>query len=235
MNTILKSTVLSVAFAVGASAASAAVLDFADYIDNVTGETQGDPLVIFDAVHVPIETTANGWTGSQSDSFDDYGTAAVAYGDFNTAGLGVCRDPIEPSENFSTNECNPSSDDNLQEGEILSLSFSETLFLEGMGSRGEGHPNDSFDATDMFAYSLDLGETWLTAAITLFDPSSDSGFTMFENPILLEAGETILFTFENEQYYVSGLSVSQVPLPAAGWLLLGGLGGIAALKRRRKS
>ena len=28
---------------------------------------------------------------------------------------------------------------------------------------------------------------------------------------------------------------SPVPLPAAGWLLLGGLGGLAAMKRRRKS
>lgn len=35
-------------------------------------------------------------------------------------------------------------------------------------------------------------------------------------------------------YVVLGTGTSVVPLPAAGWLLLGGIGGIAALKRRKK-
>jgi hypothetical protein len=33
----------------------------------------------------------------------------------------------------------------------------------------------------------------------------------------------------------AGLVVSPVPLPAAGWMLLAGLGGIAALRRRAKA
>ena len=35
-------------------------------------------------------------------------------------------------------------------------------------------------------------------------------------------------------YVVLGTGTAVVPLPAAGWLLLGGIGGMAALKRRKK-
>ncbi|NRB00625.1 MAG: VPLPA-CTERM sorting domain-containing protein [Rhodobacteraceae bacterium] len=35
--------------------------------------------------------------------------------------------------------------------------------------------------------------------------------------------------------FVDSVTLSEVPLPAAGWMLVAGLGGIAAMKRRRKS
>jgi hypothetical protein len=47
----------------------------------------------------------------------------------------------------------------------------------------------------------------------------------------------------NDQWKLKKISVTYtpppppnvVPLPAAGWMLLAGLGGIAAMKRRRKA
>lgn len=38
-----------------------------------------------------------------------------------------------------------------------------------------------------------------------------------------------------DDFTVSSIEVSAVPLPAAGWLLFGGIGGLAALRRRKKA
>ena len=65
------------------------------------------------------------------------------------------------------------------------------------------------------------------------------GFTM-------EEGETFTITFSYDMYNAgtgSGRNVemdysfttSEIPVPAAGFLLLGGLGGLAAMRRRKKS
>ena len=34
-------------------------------------------------------------------------------------------------------------------------------------------------------------------------------------------------------FYIDGATVSQVPIPAAGWLLIAGVGGLAAMRRRK--
>ena len=41
-------------------------------------------------------------------------------------------------------------------------------------------------------------------------------------------------TQEFPEIYLSVLDINEVPVPAAGFLLLGGLGGLAAMKRRKK-
>jgi hypothetical protein len=40
---------------------------------------------------------------------------------------------------------------------------------------------------------------------------------------------------EQAAFKITSLTVSEVPLPAAGWMLIAGVGGIAAMKRRRKA
>lgn len=39
----------------------------------------------------------------------------------------------------------------------------------------------------------------------------------------------------NDNFTVASIDVSAVPLPAAGWMLLASIGGIAAMKRRKKT
>jgi len=38
----------------------------------------------------------------------------------------------------------------------------------------------------------------------------------------------------NDNFSITDITVSQVPLPAAGWMFLTGLGGLAAIRRRQK-
>lgn len=58
---------------------------------------------------------------------------------------------------------------------------------------------------------------------------------IFENGF---EGDVDYFTANDRglsNYVVAGRDVSAVPLPAAGWMLLAGVGGFAAMRRRKKS
>lgn len=228
----LRTTAMVAVFALSGAAASATTLDFIDHIDLITGETGGDPLV-FQSVHVPIETTAIGYTGSQATGITS--TVGHAYADNNQAGIGVCQTLGAPVANFGSNECaSGAGDDNLQAGEILGFSWGKSLLVNGIGFSGESHPNDNFSKGEMFAYSLN-GTDWLTGQLVAFDQTTDSGFFNFGAPLLVTAGSQLFLAYDNEQYYVAGMSVTAVPVPAAGLLLLGGLAGLGGLRMRKKA
>jgi hypothetical protein len=51
-----------------------------------------------------------------------------------------------------------------------------------------------------------------------------------------QASATIrIETSENNAFTFDGAVVNVVPFPAAGWILLAGIGGLAALRRRQKA
>ena len=75
-------------------------------------------------------------------------------------------------------------------------------------------PESSFMISDVYARFQSIGATGGSNAFTL-NECSDTGF----DPNLPPCDE----------------GGPKVPLPAAGWLLLGGLGGLAAVKRRQKA
>lgn len=62
----------------------------------------------------------------------------------------------------------------------------------------------------------------------LYVEAFGQGFCV-DNPSFL-----CLSPFGNDQFTVAEVKVSSVPLPAAGWMLLAGLGGLAAMRRRNK-
>ncbi len=49
----------------------------------------------------------------------------------------------------------------------------------------------------------------------------------------LAAGEAINFKYNNQQFYLSGMEVQAVPIPAAVWLFGSGLMGLLGLQRRK--
>ncbi|SMX25439.1 VPLPA-CTERM sorting domain-containing protein [Boseongicola aestuarii] len=59
------------------------------------------------------------------------------------------------------------------------------------------------------------------------------GYIISLNDLGLDIGKAVWSAAGDANARLDDLVVSQIPLPAAVWLLLGGLGGLAAMRRRR--
>lgn len=102
----------------------------------------------------------------------------------------------------------------------------EDSFIQGMWRLAEG---SSFDPDYFYAFSI-KGST--DQAVYVMDTSIDDG--AWKTMDLLNNGENFP-GLSNIQLWKAPGNMTPIPLPAAGWLLLGGLGGLYAMKRRRKS
>ncbi len=118
---------------------------------------------------------------------------------------------------------NDTSDDNITQGEKLTISFDRVVKLTEIGLRAEGHNDDD----------------WLTGATFKFNGNE----TLLPKNIGSIGGLNLIgtqFTFEfggmrPDQFYVSSLTVALVvPEPSTYALMLGGLGAVGLMARRRK-
>jgi hypothetical protein len=221
-----------------ATGAQATTLDFLGMANAGEQAVESPPSInpILNAF-VPIATTAIGFKGFSGDvPADLIDAGAWAYLDGNSAGMGVCSTGVDAAR-----QCTTPSDDNIQEGEVLALSWGQDLRIDTLSFRGEGHPNEpNFTADEFFDVSFDSGATWLSFGLinAQFGSVTVNGF--------VKAGASMLLTTSaqgnHEQFYLSAAEVnattggpSPVPLPASALLLLSAVGGIAAFKRRRRA
>ncbi|TCP42138.1 VPLPA-CTERM sorting domain-containing protein [Rhodovulum marinum] len=64
--------------------------------------------------------------------------------------------------------------------------------------------------------------------------NNDSYFVMFDLPEFNDVSFVTWSTYQAQNLRIDDILVAPVPLPAAGWLLLAGAGGVAAMTRRKK-
>lgn len=207
----IKLVLAAVAISFGGSA-SAATYDFISLIegggvdgDGGTNDTTGESTWGGSSV-------SGGWT-VDGITLNAWSNEGDAYLDSNTAGLGVCGSWDDDYQ------CDPTSDDNVQVDEVLYLYFSEVVLLTDLILRQADH--SLFED----GQSIMVSNGYVTDAFVV-------GFSN-----LLDWGSSAKWSFwtdakdGNREFYIS--SVSVVPVPAAGLLLLTALGGTMALRRRK--
>ncbi|WP_278027344.1 VPLPA-CTERM sorting domain-containing protein [Roseicyclus salinarum] len=105
--------------------------------------------------------------------------------------------------------------------------------FQGAGGQGgaDGIPSTDPNTTDMFSFIL----SYTGGGATDLENAFYSAFT--DDPVLLSVMRFQSVNAGEGSDKLSGPDVSQpgapVPLPAAGWMLIAGIGGLVAMKRRK--
>lgn len=125
------------------------------------------------------------------------------------------------------------SDDNVTAGEMLKLSFSQTVLMPEFGMRAEGHNTTSWLTNASFEYSTN-GVNWVSALLPDNNVVGNANAGRF---VLGLVSKDFYFryggTMPIDQFYISSITVS-VPEPETYALMLAGLGLLGFAARRRR-
>lgn len=236
--------------ATSAGVAGAATFDFQAIADGASFNTtapatktgkEADWATVVGGAAVGI---VNGGISVVASGSGDNGSGGIsslkAYFDAGSAGLGVC------GKVTSKGQCDPSNDDNVgslggtanssgPSFETLILTFSTYVNATAINLAGEGH--GKFNGTvkingKLFGPSplpddfADVGSDYSTLTALALASLSPAKIWTFQYVPTSVVSST-------DEFYIDSISVAAVPVPASGLMLLGAMGGIAALRRRR--
>lgn len=216
---IIKKLAVTSAFVFSASIANATVFNFIDLTEGAgnLGESAWNTLTLTDG---SLTMNVNGYS---SNPLNGGISRAFAYLDWGNAGLGVCKSANSTGANpdSSTNQCNPSSDDNVTVGEYLAFSFNQDVQIDNFWFNN--NHDGGFGAGDL----VTIGGSDFAVGTGYVGGNNGIG------PFMLGKGSELLVRYKNEEFYISGMEVSTVPEPST--LALVGLGIIGlGLRSRRK-
>lgn len=206
---------LAVGILMGASLANAATVDFIDLTRSGYGESAWAPLTVAIG-NVTMTVTAGGAGDNDGQQY--------AYLDWGNAGLGACKDlrasgATGSNNGAKANVCSRGKDSNVNAGEFLEFVFSQDVVVDNLWfsdtAKGGFRPGDVV-YIDGAEYGLEKGLAGGLNGIGTFT---------------VAAGEKLVVAFENRNFHITGIEVTEVPLPGALGLFGLGLAGLAALRR----
>jgi hypothetical protein len=145
---------------------------------------------------------------------DDNDPTQYAYLDWGNAGLGACKDVLNAGlvntiqAGRTSNNCSPSSDDNVTTNEYLQFVFDKNVTINNLWFNN--NHDGGFDAGDKVKingtdFLVKTGYAGGINGIGTFNVSANTPFKV---------------AFSNEQFYISGMQVTAVPDEATTWVLL---------------
>ncbi|MFM2354562.1 MAG: hypothetical protein RLZZ528_298 [Pseudomonadota bacterium] len=212
----LAAAVTGVSLAFAAGAASATVIDFTDASTGHSGALFGGS--------VTWTMTASGALNN-SQAFDGKTTPSVPGLSFETDGYGV---GVKDDEITTSTKAQ----------EWITVSFSAPVLIDAI------YFLDLFVAKDNS--SLEVGVATVNGGSPIINltatdvAGTGSGFVGATFAPILASYITFTVLSSNDAFgfadgALAGIGIAPVPVPAAGLLLLGGLGGLAALRRRKRA
>ena len=200
-------TIAAVSVGMALAPAHAALIDFANEADTngERGLTNGSAIAI-DGFNLVLT------------SFDSGGNLAHnPYLDAGNAGLGVCSTGLT-----MTAQCVVGSDDNVTVNEQIRVAFSGTLDVLDALFRGRSH---DVLTSGMIMLVTDAGSITADVSTLMADALAAN---------LLTDISYIQFNYVDTEFYLSSLTVNDIPIPGAIPLLVSGLAGLGFASRRKK-
>ncbi len=217
MKKMIKVVLISI-FLSAVGYAQAGIINFISLTEAPGGYGEGawDPLVLSVG---GATMTVTGHSTSDTDG------KQFAYLDWGNAGLGTCQDVVDGTKvntmvsGRSTNNCDPSSDDNVSFYEFLRFTFDSDVVIDNFWFNN--NHDGGFGAGD----KVNIGGT---------DYLVMTGYAGGANGIgsfMVSAGDYIDVAFSNEQFYVSGVEVRKLAEPGSLLMILIGLGSLLGVRR----